>query len=81
MSPAVLALVLVVAFLGMALVLNHARARLALVELALNEGLPPDHQVSTHAAPPTTADLAALLGPWHTCVSVAQLPCLSTAGR
>ena len=63
MSPAVLALVLVVAFLGMALVLNHARARLALVELALNEGLPPDHQVSTHAAPPTTADLAALLGP------------------
>jgi hypothetical protein len=44
MSPAALAIVLAVAFGGLAVVLNHCYARLAFVELALNEGLPPGHQ-------------------------------------
>lgn len=44
MSPAVLSLVLAVALTGIAIVLNHCYARVALVELALNEGLPPGHQ-------------------------------------
>jgi len=63
MSPAVLAVVLAVAFMGIAVVLNHTHARLALVELALNEGLPPGHQVPTPSAPQITADVAGLLGP------------------
>ena len=63
MSPAVLALVLVVAFLGMALVLNHARARLALVELALNEGLPTPCRTPSPSVP--------------TVLSLARLPKLS----
>ena len=44
MNPAMLALVLAGALAGLAIVLNHCHARLALVELTLNEGLPPGHQ-------------------------------------
>jgi hypothetical protein len=44
MNPATLALVLAGALAGLAVVLNHCYARLALVELTLNEGLPPGHQ-------------------------------------
>lgn len=44
MSTGELAVVLAVALGGLAIVLNHVYARLALVELALNEGLPPGYQ-------------------------------------
>lgn len=50
MSPAALTIVLAVAFGGLAIVLNHCYARLALVELALNEGLPPGHQPTDNLA-------------------------------
>lgn len=67
MSPAVLAIVLAVALAGLAVVLNHCHARLALVELALNEGLPPGYQSTPLATaapvnPPTAARTTQILG-------------------
>lgn len=50
MSVTALALALAVALSAIAVVLNHCYARLALVELALNEGLPPGHQPSLYGA-------------------------------
>ena len=47
MTPLALGGVLSTALVLLAIVLNHCSARLALVELALNEGLPPGH----HALP------------------------------
>lgn len=47
MSPVVLAAVLGTAFVVLAIALNHCSARLALVELALNEGLPPGHHAAS----------------------------------
>ena len=44
MSVATLAVALVVAAILFAVVLNHCYARLALVELTLNEGLPPGYE-------------------------------------
>ena len=44
MTTLTLALALCTAIGGLAVALNHCYARLALVELALNEGLPPGHQ-------------------------------------
>lgn len=44
MTTAALAIVLFVALGAVAVVFNHIQARLALVELALNEGLPPGYQ-------------------------------------
>ena len=46
MNTLTLALALCVALGGLAVALNHCYARLALVELTLNEGLPPGHQPS-----------------------------------
>lgn len=43
MTVAALSLVLLAALVLLAVVLNHSQARLALVELTLNEGLPPGH--------------------------------------
>lgn len=43
MNTIALTLVLAAGLAGLAVVLNHAYARLALVELTLNEGLPPGH--------------------------------------
>lgn len=42
---AVLALTVVVAVAFMAIALNHAAARIGLIEVALNEGLPPGHEI------------------------------------
>jgi hypothetical protein len=50
MSPTVLVLVLATALGGLGVVLNHAYARLALVELTLNEGLPPGLEQSASSA-------------------------------
>ena len=65
MSAAVLLIVLGAASALFAVVLNHIYARLALVELTLNEGLPPGHEVTTSAATGTatvtSAEVAALL--------------------
>lgn len=68
MSPAVFAVALAVALAGFAIVLNHCHARLALVELALNEGLPPGYQITPPEAPasgaaPAAARITQLLGP------------------
>ena len=49
-SVALLAVALVVAFVLIAVVLNHGYARLALVELTLNEGLPPGYEAPTTLA-------------------------------
>lgn len=60
MSVAALTAVTGTALVLLAVVLNHVHARLALVEVALNEGLPPGHgrqrPTSTHPSPATTAD-------------------------
>jgi len=57
-TPLLLALALVVGLGLLAISLNHVYARLALVELALNEGLPPGHQQEAYeAVPPDTAAL------------------------
>ncbi len=64
MSIAALAMVLLAALAGLAYVLNHCQARLALVELVLNEGLPPGHQpadAALSARVAATADPAAVL--------------------
>jgi len=47
MSIVALTVVLAAAMAGVAVVLNHCYARVALVELALNEGLPPGHRATT----------------------------------
>ncbi len=60
MNTAALAIVLILALGGFAVVLNHAYARLALVELALNEGLPPGHQPRPTIAAIATLDTAAV---------------------
>jgi hypothetical protein len=65
MSLAGLAIVLAAALVLLGIVLNHVYARVALVEIALNEGLPPGHQRVTAssltvAVAPTT--VAARLG-------------------
>lgn len=52
MSNALLAIVLAGALGGIAVVLNHCYARVALIELALNEGLPPGHARSPAVAGP-----------------------------
>jgi len=62
MNPAVLAIVLAVALMGVAIALNHAQARLALVELTLNEGLPPGHQIQPATTSEVSGDVGALLG-------------------
>lgn len=62
MSPAVLAIALAIAFMAIAVALNHCHARLALIELTLNEGLPPGHQLPAVTTPVPSADVAALLG-------------------
>lgn len=61
MSPAALAVLLAIAFMTMAVVLNHCHARVALIELTLNEGLPPGHQTADLAATTAAPDLSALL--------------------
>lgn len=66
MSTTGLAIVLVVGVAGLAFVLNHLQARLALIELTLNEGLPPGHQggATSGASATFQADRALeLLGP------------------
>ena len=45
MSAAGLTAALAVALVGLAVVLNHLQARLGLIEVALNEGLPPGHEI------------------------------------
>ena len=62
MTPVVLAVALTVALSGVAIALNHVHARLALVELALNEGLPPGHQQLPTTNRVTAHDVGALLG-------------------
>lgn len=52
MSVAALALALGVALAGIAMVLNHVYARIAVVELTLNEGLPPGFSPSLVAERP-----------------------------
>ena len=64
MSTGALTIVLAVGLSGLALVINHLQARLALVEVTLNEGLPPGHEVSS-TEPPMAFDpdgARALLG-------------------
>jgi len=56
----VLVLVLAAALAGVGFALNHVYARVALVELALNEGLPPGHAPVAQAQSPTI-DAAQLL--------------------
>lgn len=68
MSVAALCLVLAAACALLALVLNHIYARLALVELTLNEGLPPGYEATTHelgagAREVSHTEIAALLAP------------------
>lgn len=55
MSTAALVIVVAVALAGLAAVLNQVMARLALVEVALTEGLPPGHGVATEAPAATNA--------------------------
>ena len=73
MSSAALVIVLGGAFAGLALVLNHCYARLALVELTLNEGLPPGHQPTEAIAGLTTTEsvepASALAGGLHVFLS------------
>lgn len=67
MSAAALSLVLAVAFALLALVLNHVYARLAIVELTLNEGLPPGYESNAEpvsgGATVASGLVAELLGP------------------
>lgn len=68
MSVAALCLVLAGACALLALVLNHIYARLAVVELTLNEGLPPGYEIAAHAMEAVASELspievAALLAP------------------
>jgi hypothetical protein len=65
-STAALCLILAGASALIALVLNHIYARLALVELTLNEGLPPGYEIVGHdaalqAVAISSADVASLL--------------------
>jgi len=64
MSVTLLCLTLAVGFALFAVVLNHAYARIALVELTLNEGLPPGHQIAEPGDALASAEtVASLLGP------------------
>lgn len=56
MNVALLTVVLAGALAALGLALNHVYARLAVVELLLNEGLPPGHETVTSTA--ATSDLA-----------------------
>lgn len=51
MSVAFLSVVSLAALVALSVVLNHCQARLALIELTLNEGLPPGHDPAAAAAP------------------------------
>lgn len=50
MSAAGLAVALAVALVGLGMVLNHVQARLGLLEVTLNEGLPPGHEILPETA-------------------------------
>lgn len=63
MTPAALALLLAGALVGLAVVLNHCYARVALVELALNEGLPPGHSTQLPTSVATQSPVEAGLSP------------------
>ena len=63
MSVAVLALALVVAAILFAVVLNHAYARLALVELTLNEGLPPGYEPASQRRDDSSDERASVMDP------------------
>ena len=67
MSAELLVVVVAASLLLLALVLNQVQARLALLEVTLNEGLPPGHALTdpTSPSPMTEADpdhVAAVLG-------------------
>lgn len=64
MSPALLACLLAAAVGALAVVINQVQARLGLIEVTLNEGLPPGHERTDLAASTTpTLDPAQALGP------------------
>ncbi len=81
MSTAVLVIVLAVALGGLALVFNHVTARLGLVELALNEGLPP-RVAPADVSSQTEGDLPTVLEPGlHIFVSRGCYACQSLIGE
>lgn len=79
MSVAALTFPLAGALAVLAIVLNHLQARLGLIEVALNDGLPPGHQRERSVAASTTFDSASArqtLGPGlHVFLSRTCLAC------